>query len=444
LFRHNQSSRRTPVWPLIALAFVFGIALVAGYWTRQSGRQVTLSTSPSPKPIQSESPSDGAGSILGIDDVTHFTATEAEAISRQNYGSIAPVITTSLTKVTFHYRSFDTDKTPLIIYGRAYLPDTGEQKLPIFAFAPGTTGIGDQCAGSLENITKANWGNYDSHMLTYASQGYAAVITDYEGMRDPSRLHHYMVGALEGRAVLDSIRALKNLPQASDRLDLNQIFTAGYSQGGHAAFWADTLNASYAPDIKLTGVIGYGPVLSVEETMNDVTRGSILDWFGPYVLASYADYYHHTYKVSDILQGRYASTLLSDVTSHCVESDYAFWGHDDAHVYTPMYLSAVLNGTINRDFPALSTDLELNATGNEKTSSAKLINQGKYDAVVLPAQAESALPSMCQNSTGPVALKVYGNATHFNTMVVSLNDTLAWMREIRAGSKSVSTCPPAS
>ena len=443
IYRHDKPIHRRPYFLLSALAVVLVAAAGIGLWNRHQDRPfLSRPTTATPKNATTAGPVNGAGTVLGIDSVRDFTAIEAQTVSKQNYAATAPVITTGVTKVTFHYRSLDTDGTPLTIYGRAYLPDDATTNLPIFAFAPGTVGVGQQCAPSLEVVTPAtSYGNYDSHMITYASQGYAAVTTDYQGFRNPGQMHDYMVGAVEGRAVLDSIRALEHLDQAQGRLDTSKIFAAGYSQGGHAAFWADTINASYAPDIKLTGIIGFGAVLSVEETMNDVTRGSILDWFGPYVLTAYTNYYHHTYNIDNILQGRYAANLASDVTSHCVDTAYSFWGHDDSKVYTPAYLSSIDNGTFASQYAVLAHDLAINATGTEPTATAKLLNQGHNDVVVLPGQAEAALPTMCRNSLGPVALKDYPTATHFNTMVVSLSDTLAWMKQLREGDKPAATCP---
>ena len=435
IYRHDQAVKHTPRWPLYALVAVLVVAVVAGYYTRQHrpslGRIAVATATPKPN---------SAGTVIAVDSVDHFSPSQAETLSKQNYAATAPVITTGVDKITFHYRSTDPSGAPIVVYGRAYLPDDPQTNLPIFAFAPGTTGVGNQCAASLEVVPSKNFGNYDSHMVTYASQGYAAVITDYEGMRDPGHIHHYMVGALEGRAVLDSIRGLENLPQAHGRLDTSNIFVAGYSQGGHAAFWADTIDASYAPDIKIKGIIGFGAVLSVEETMDDVTRGSILDWFGPYVLTSYSDYYHRDYDIAQIIQPRFAANLTADVTSHCVDTAYSFWGHDDTQVYTPMYLSAIQNGTVAQQFPALISDMQANATGTEATTTAKLLNVGHYDTVVLPSQAQAALPTMCQQSKGPVELKIYAGATHFNTMVFSLDNTLAWMKQLRNGDKPESSC----
>lgn len=421
------------------LAWLFGIlgAMVL-YWFVFLGGPSTLYA---PGFTPTLGPQARPGDVMSIDSVKTYNAAETTALIRENYGNAAPPATTSITKVTFRYRSELPGGQFIGVYGRAYIPAKPLGKLPIFGFAPGTTGIGDKCAPSLENVKVANWANYDSHMAAYASQGYAAVITDYEGMRDPTRIHHYMVGELEGRAVLDSVRALERLPEAAGVADQDQIFLGGYSQGGHAAFWADKVAAAYAPELKIRGVVGFGPVLDVQETMTDVAHGANINWFGPYVLYSYADYYKHDYHDATILQQHWADTLGSDVPAHCIDTDIPFWGKDPAAVYTPEFLQAVLEGKVSDNYPQLATDLAENAVGAADTTSAKRINQGAEDNVVLPEQAQAALPAMCRSSRGPVELQIYPKASHYTTMVDSFSATVAWMKQLAKGGKPPSTCP---
>jgi acetyl esterase/lipase len=281
-------------------------------------------------------------------------------------------------------------------------------------------------------------------MAMYASQGYAAVTTDYEGMRDPTRIHHYMVGELEGRAVLDSIRALERLPQAQGRLDPTNVFMAGYSQGGHAAYWADKIAPTYSPAIKPKGVIGFGPVMSVAETMSDVLHGANINWFGPYVLYSYADYYKTPFPIDQILQPKYAAAEDTAVPTHCIDTDLTYWGHIPSAVYTPEFIHAMSTGNIGSVSPDLAKELDENAVGNDPTSTAKLINSGAYDNVVLPAQQKAEALLLCASSKGPVDLTIYPKATHYDTMVISLSDTLAWMTKLRDNEAVESTCQPTS
>ncbi len=433
---HSRRLRRPHGWAILIL-----FALLAGafLWYWRNGSPVVYA----PNQPQASNLVPRPGSVLGVDSVQTFTPAQAAALARQNYGATTPAVTVGVTKISFHYRSELPGGAAVTIYGRAYLPDSAAQNLPVFAFAPGTTGIGDQCAASLEQPGKVNWGNYDSHLATYASQGFAAVTTDYEGMRDPSRIHHYMVGELEGRAVLDSVRALRQLPQAKGRLSTAAVFLGGYSQGGHAAFWADKIAAAYAPDVKPLGVVGFGPVMSVKQTLADITRAANINWFGPYVLFSYQDYYHTNY--GPVLLPRFEQSLATDVPAHCIDTDIPFWGHVPASVYIPAFLQALGADQLGAaGYSALEADLDRNAVGADSTSSAKRVNSGDHDNVVLPSQQQAAATTLCTSSSGPVQLSIYPNTTHYDTMVHSLNDTLAWMRSLISGGVPVSTCPAAT
>ncbi len=437
-YRHDkpQRSRRGAVEAFLALALITG-AFLYYFAHLDVGRRaiVPIQSVTSPIPLKA-----APGQLLGVDSRQFFSQTQTQEVAHENYGAATLPASFGVTKITFHYRSSDLDGSLITVYGRAYVP-TGKGTYPVFAFAPGTTGIGDQCAPSLENPKVANWGNYDSHMLMYASQGYVTVTTDYEGMRDPSRLHHYMNGELEGRALLDAVRALGNLSDTKGHIKQGQVIVGGYSQGGHAAFWADTIASRYAPEVMIKGVVGFGPVMSVKESIGDVVHGSTLNWFGPYVLTSYHDYYKADYGLERILQPRFQDHLTNDVLAHCIDSDVAFWGQTPAAVYTPQFLTAINSNTFAQEYPELARDLDKNSVGNEVTASAKRINQGRSDNVILLRQAEAVIPGMCAASMGSVQLKLY-NGNHYNTMVLSLHDTLAWMKQVLGGERPTSTCNP--
>ena len=60
-----------------------------------------------------------------------------------------------------------------------------------------------------------------------------------------------------GSALMDTVRAAQRLPDAGLSKDAPVVFR-GYSQGGGAAMWAGQLQPSYAPELKLAGVVGGG------------------------------------------------------------------------------------------------------------------------------------------------------------------------------------------
>lgn len=417
---------------LLTVLSIFAI-VVAMYvfWGRGNNTVVLPNLLPTPAGPQ-------AGDVIAEDKPLNFTLDQTTQIARQNYGGTAQPITTAVTKINYEFRSQLPSGEFITIHARAYLPQNPRTNLPIFAFATGTTGIGDQCSPSLEDPAKANWANYDSHMTMYASRGYAVVTPDYEGHRDPNRIHHYMVGELEGRVLLDSIRALRKLASTKDRLNSSTVFLSGYSQGGHAAFWADKIASSYAADVKPLGVLGFGPVMSVKRTLTDVTRAANINWFGPYVLFSYRDYYRTDY--GQILIPHWDETLATDVPGHCIDTNIPFWGRSPAEVYTPEFIAAMSADKLAESYPVLDRDLEKNEVTPITTNTAKRINQGELDNVVLPGQQQAVMPELCRTSRGSVQLVVYPHANHYDTMAKSFADTIGWMKALEKGEKPPTTC----
>lgn len=381
-----------------------------------------------------------AGKVESQEVIRNYSGDEVNALARQNYSNDYLPAKNPITKVLMKYTSIDTSGQQIEEYARVYVPRAANlTNIPVIVLAPGTTGIGDECAASLEDPAKANWANYESHAAAYAGQGYVVVIPDYEGMRDSSRIHHYMVGALEGRAVLDAARATYALADYRDKLDRGQLFLAGYSQGGHAAAFADALAASYAPDLHIAGLVAFAPVSDVAVTLSDVTRGSTLDWFGPFILVSYSDYYKQSFALGSILQPRWIPTLKSDVLAHCINS-VKYWPTAPDQVYAPEFIDALKNNQLlSTNYPDLYSDIAQNQPWQTPTATPKLINQGDKDSVILPDQQDKVLAKICLG-TGPAQIQHYADATHYTVMVKSFKDTLAWMTKVAANQPLPTAC----
>ncbi len=438
----GRSTRNLFGWKSLVLWLVVVVALGLGWWLWQARPHVISRTAVDSQVTHKRNePAATTGKIVDQGTIQDYTPEQARELIRQanpNYQGTPPALKSQL----FRYTMEDTNGTIVNVYGRVYVPVvTKGSELPVFAFAPGTTGIDDQCAASVENPVKRNWANYASHMAAYAAQGYVAVVTDYEGMRDPARMHHYMVGALEGRAVLDSVRAVHNLDLTGQSAALDKIFVAGYSQGGHAAFWADRQAAQYAPELTIKGVVGFGPVTDVKTTLTDVTRGANILWFGPYALYSYADWYNEVYPLDKILQPPYSQDLKTDIAKNCIDTNIQYWGNKDINkVYTPAFIQAMRDGTLAQFVPTFNDRLVQNLAADVKTSSRKLINQGKLDNVIFPSQSETARKRLCQLGNS-VTFREYGDATHYNTMAKSFQDTLNWMKAVDSGDAVPQNCP---
>jgi pimeloyl-ACP methyl ester carboxylesterase len=160
------------------------------------------------------------------------------------------------------YRSTGVDGKANAVSGSLAVPKGKAPKggWPVITYAHGSTGSADTCAPT--------WGYDKSDLTSYAypllkrwlKAGYAVVRTDYEGLGTPG-VHGYLVGATEGRSVLDAVRAARALePRLSKRYVI-----AGHSQGGHAALFAAALAPAWTPDLKLRGTVAFAPASHLGE-----------------------------------------------------------------------------------------------------------------------------------------------------------------------------------
>ena len=150
---------------------------------------------------------------------------------------------------------------------------------PIVAWAHPTTGIVSRCAPSLARVFFASVQGLNAML----ARGYIVAATDYPGLGTPET-HPYLVGISEGRAVLDSVQAARQIPGA----DAGRSFAVwGHSQGGHAALYAGLLANQYAPELQLVGIAAAAPATDLAKLMsedlgtgggNNITAMTLWSW----------------------------------------------------------------------------------------------------------------------------------------------------------------------
>lgn len=176
------------------------------------------------------------------------------------------------------YRTTDRAGKAIAVTGTVLNPRTstyGER--PIVAFAPGTQGLADKCAPSGQLAEGTEYEALPIKKLL--DQGYAVVVTDYQGLGTPG-VHTYMTRAAQGRAVLDSVRAAQRL-QTVDLPDAGPVALYGYSQGGGATASAAELAPSYAPELNIKGaVVGAPPadMTKVAASMDGSAYGAFFNY----------------------------------------------------------------------------------------------------------------------------------------------------------------------
>ncbi|MFG2349747.1 alpha/beta fold hydrolase [Streptomyces phaeochromogenes] len=185
------------------------------------------------------------------------------------------------------YRTTDRAGKVIAVTGTVLNPATSPYgQRPIVAFAPGTQGLADKCAPSRQ---LADGTEYEALPIKkLLDQGYAVVVTDYQGLGTPG-VHTYMDREAQGHAVLDSVRAAQRL-DALDLPDAGPVGLYGYSQGGGATASAAELAPTYAPELKLKGAVVGAPPADMNKVA-DSMDGSAYGAFFNYALSGLSTSY---------------------------------------------------------------------------------------------------------------------------------------------------------
>jgi alpha-beta hydrolase superfamily lysophospholipase len=134
--------------------------------------------------------------------------------------------------------------TGMVVAPREEIPATPR---PVIAWAHGTSGVVQRCAPSLDtDFFGVTPGAFEA-----IQRGFVVVAPDYPGLGSPMP-HDYLGGISTANAVLDAVRAARNIPGAAAGA---RFVVWGESQGGHAALWTGQRARSYAPDLALVGPI---------------------------------------------------------------------------------------------------------------------------------------------------------------------------------------------
>ncbi|HVE80932.1 MAG TPA: alpha/beta hydrolase [Candidatus Dormibacteraeota bacterium] len=423
---------------LVLLLVIIAVLRWGGQTSEDSG--LPLFELKKPKPVGGE-----------IVELKHTGTLNAAAINTEAAVVYGPTgvqtAKTAIEKYEVTYTSQDPRNGKEVnIKGRFYIPQQ-----PYFGnaivFGPGTTGPGAECAPTLERARGKNWSRYDNHLSFYAGQGYAVATTDYDN-RLPGGIQAYFVGEFEGRIMLDTARAMQKLKdeRIPGYIHPKGFVMAGYSQGGHAALWADQIRRDYAEEIDINAIAGFVPAADVGKLVKDAVSGATATWLPPYLLAAYRDYYELPTLPLDMLQEPHAQTLETDARSLCIDQVEIMAGRFGNKstvdkVYQPEFLKAARGDTLELLVPEFERLMRKNLAGDYSSKTPVLTISGERDTVVLPNSQLQLTQRLCRNnSSRSVQLFVSPAATHYTAMAAGRNKVLEWLKQIESPLAPATDC----
>jgi len=300
---------------------------------------------------------------------------------------------------------------------------------PVLAVAHGTSGIARACAPSINVLSRslAQASLFERELKPMLEAGFAIVLSDYQGMGAPGP-YAYLVGASEGRNVLDSIRAMRNFGQVPVN---DQTIMWGISQGGHAAAFAGEMAASYAPDVTITGVAMEAPAAELTDLVNATfaaDKHGATTGLAMYIVGAWSTTYPDatldsvlTEKGKRDLASAYNKCLFSEAVDFLIEPPTAYFKANPATI------------------PAWAARLAENTPGKMPIQAPIFVAQGSDDPIVLPETTATFVKRMCDLGN-TVQFKTYPGAKHLNIDSYAHADVRAWMLARLRGDPAPSTC----
>jgi alpha-beta hydrolase superfamily lysophospholipase len=327
------------------------------------------------------------------------------------------------------YFSTDLDGKPAAVSGIVIAP---ELPAPIagrhvVAWAHPTTGVADKCAPSLQ--AEAAFDKIP-HLQALIALDYVVTATDYPGLGTPGP-HPYLVGESEGRAVIDSVRAAREVEKAGASV---RYAVWGHSQGGQAALFAGELAPIYAPELTLAGVAAIAPATDLAQLLADGVAERAGRLIAAYSLWSWTRVYGAPLEPV-VTEG--AVAVIDRSARDCVET----WGE----VYRAAFDSAGLHPAFLKP-GAFEADpwkrlLEQNQPGRRPIRVPIYVAQGEEDTIVRPSVTADFVAGLCRTGERVRFEKLPG-VDHMRAGRASATSAIQWMRDRLDGKRAPSTCPP--
>lgn len=334
----------------------------------------------------------------------------------------------NLTRYRVMYRSETVAGEPTVVTGLVMVPGGAvpEGGWPVLTYARGSSGIADDCAISMAiDGTR----NADSMLAAEAwlvedavvQHRLIGVVTDYEGIGGPG-IHPFLNGVSEARATLDIARAASQIPG----LDVGrELGIMGYSQGGHAALWANQISSTWTPEMVVHGTVAGAPASEILDLM---APGALWDQSSMALLTA-----GMARDDADLDQ----MDLLTPAGSKFVEVMARTCRPDPTDV-EPFAGVDLLRARPDETEPWRSR-LKSNVPGQADGASPVLIFHGDADRNVPVAHSETLRRRLCASGV-PTERRVLPGADHISGAVPTIADGTTWLAARMYGSMADPVC----
>ena len=324
--------------------------------------------------------------------------------------------------------STDPSGEPIVVSGVVLTPRPAiaqshkENATRIVAWAHGTTGVADQCAPSAtDHLDLPVYDDYTRVVAGFVNEGWTVAASDYPGLGTPGP-HPYVTGSSEGRSIIDSVRAARNLdPTLSDKWAVS-----GHSQGGQAALFASQLADTYGKGLHLRGTVAQAPASNLELIVPGVV-GTY--WQGYLVMAIHGLAALDPTVQPDEILAQPALDRVGVLDSGCFDEVMAAFADLTAD---ELLVGGELSDAVLAKFAA-------NNPGQAAPGSPVMLVQGLADDTIPAAVTQSLQGQLCTFGQS-VQLTEYAGLGHIDLLPASQGDVIDYLAARFKKEPAPSTC----
>ncbi|WP_411341899.1 lipase family protein [Sphingopyxis sp. J-6] len=294
----------------------------------------------------------------------------------------------------------------------------------VIAWTHGAWGVAEKCAPSLS----PNFFEYSAGMNAVRN-GYVVVAPDYIGLASPT-MHPFLVGPDTANAVLDGVRAAREIPGAASG---GSFAVWGESQGGHAALWTALAARAYAPELTLVATAAAAPPTDLAANLREGSDKNARALLMSFALHSWSTLYD--FPLDSIANRTNQGIIHRLAENNCV----AF--NKKPKLGTVLGILSVARATRNKDIARIEpfgSFARANSVDPARVPGPLLIAQSSKDTIVAPAVTRKFAKAVCKRGTPVRWIDMTGD--HGASAKDSAQETIGWITSRFDGNPPPNDC----
>jgi alpha-beta hydrolase superfamily lysophospholipase len=307
--------------------------------------------------------------------------------------------------------------------GLLYIPIGLDTKAPLLALHHGTTFIKRDAPSTSNSF---------SGMEYFASAGYITIMPDYLGYGESSNIFHpYYDRKHSAMTVIDMIKSVKEL-LVKEKIPFNdQLFLAGYSEGGYVAMAvAKELETNPVHALKVTALAAGAGGYDLEEMLRSITAKTYYAYpsYLGFVLLSYNKTYQWNKPLTYFFQPEYAAALKKHM-----DGKHDGWYLNSRLTTTvtslldPVFYKNIKSGGEHE----LTEVLKDNSVSSWKSGIPIRLYHGTNDEVISYKNSEVTKQKLINAGSKQVELIRIEQGSHGSSFLPMLENFVPWFETLR-------------